>query len=239
MDKKAVIGLSHLLTIQRSMEVIANNLANVSTPAFKRESVRFEEFLKSASNRGDKSQATSLVRAAGTIRDLSQGRLVPTGAAFDLAISGRGFFAVQTAGGERYTRNGHLSLDANGQIVTDAGNLLLGDSGPVVIPVDSGDIHVASDGTVSGKQGQIAKLRLVEFASEIAMRKESASLYASNETPRSATNAEIVQGMLESSNVEPVVEITRMIEAMRAYEMTAGLLKDKKTNALERLSTFK
>ena len=243
MDNAALISLSYQVAAYRSMEVIANNLANLSTPAYKRESVKFEQLVQQVqpADAASGPQTLSFVRDAGVVRDASEGRFDTTGAPYDLAISGKGYFVVQTAGGERYTRNGHFTLNADGVIVTGEGDPLLSDGGPVTIAVDDGDITIGADGTVSGKQGQIAKLRLVDFADERALRKTGASLYTTSQAAVPATEAKLSQGMLESSNVQPVLEISRMIEVMRAYEATATLSKsadDLKRQAIQKLGAI-
>ena len=242
MDNALLVSLSQQLAAYRSMDVIANNLANLSTPAFKREAVKFEEFVQQVQPSEDQTGArtVSFVKDTGVVRDLSEGRMETTRAPFDLAINGKGYFAVQTAAGERYTRNGHLALNADGELVTDTGDPILGDGGPITITVDDGDVHIAADGTVSGAKGQIGKLRVVDFANERALQKEGASLYATDESPTAAANTKIVQGMLESSNVEPVIEISHMIEVMRAYQATATLSQseeDLKRQAIDKLGT--
>jgi len=242
MDNTLLVSLSHQIAAYRSMDVIANNLANLSTPAFKREAVKFEEFVQQVQPSEDQTGArtVSFVKDTGVVRDLSEGRMETTRAPFDLAINGKGYFAVQTAAGERYTRNGHLALNADGELVTDTGDPILGDGGPITITVDDGDVHIAADGTVSGAKGQIGKLRVVDFANERALQKEGASLYATDESPTAAANTKIVQGMLESSNVEPVIEISHMIEVMRAYQATATLSQseeDLKRQAIDKLGT--
>ena len=225
MDNTLLVGLSQQLAAYRSMDVIANNLANLSTPAFKRETAKFEEFVQQVQPSEGQTgpQTVSFVKDAGVVRDLSEGHLETTGAPFDLAINGKGYFVVQTSAGERYTRNGHLSLNSDGQLVTDSGDPVAGDGGPVTITADDGQVHIAADGTVSGKQGQIGKLRLVNFANERALVKEGASLYSTSQSATTADGAKIAQGMLESSNVEPVIEISHMIDVMRAYQATANL----------------
>ncbi len=242
MDNASLITLSYQMAAFRSMDVIANNIANVSTPGFKRESTKFEELVQRVKPTEDKGSPRSLsfVRDAGVLRDLSGGRFESTAAPFDLAINGKGYFAVQTAAGERYTRNGHFTLNADGIIVTGEGDPLLGDGGPITVAVDDGDISIGPDGTVSGRQGQLAKVRLVNFPNERALTKQGASLYSTNQTPVAATNVTISQGMLESSNVQPVVEISRMIEVMRSYEATANLAKsadDLKRQAVQKLGS--
>jgi flagellar basal-body rod protein FlgF len=242
MDHVSLLSLSYQLAAFRSIDVIANNIANVSTPGFKRESVKFEEYLQNVRPaEGQKgTQQMSFVKDAGVLRDLSGGRLETTGAPFDLAINGNGYFAIQTPQGERYTRNGHFTLNAEGIVVTQQGDPLLGDGGPITIAPDDGDISFGTDGTISGKQGQLGKVRMVDFANQRELQKQGDSLYSTTQAANPATGATLSQGMLESSNVQPVVEISRMIEIMRAYEATSTLEKgssDMKRQAIQKLGT--
>jgi flagellar basal-body rod protein FlgF len=242
MDNTSLVSLSYQLAAYRSMDVIANNIANISTPGYKRESVKFEELVEQAkpSDAQQGSQTISFVRDAGITRDISGGQLEHTGASLDLALNGLGYFAIQTSGGERYTRNGHFTLNAEGTIVTESGDPLQGDGGAITITSDDGAISFAADGTISGKQGQIGKLRLVDFANPRDLQKQGDNLYATSQTPNAASNAVVSQGMLEGSNVQPVVEIARMIEVMRSYESTMSLEKsasDMKRQAVQKLAT--
>ena len=231
MDNTLLVNLSQQLAASRSMEVIANNLANMSTPAFKRESMKFEELVAQVRPaEGETSpQAVSFVQDKGVMRDLNGGRIEKTGNPFDLALNGNGYFVVQTPNGNEYTRNGHFTLDASGQIVTEDGNPVLGQGGPVTVTPNDGDIHIAADGTVTGKNGQLGQIQVVDFANDRALEKQGASLYTTTQAPTTPTNVTISQGMLESSNVEPVIEITHMIEVMRAYQASVSLNQSQET----------
>lgn len=225
MDNTLLIGLSHQIAAYRSMDVIANNIANASTPGYKRESVKFEEYVENAPPVEGQDAQTSLsfVQDAGTGRDLGEGPIEKTSAPFDLAINGPGYFTVKTANGDRYTRNGHFTLDSEGRLATQDGDLLQGEGGEITVTSDDGDIQIADDGTITGAKGQLGKLKLVQFDNEPALQKQGASLYATNQQPKTVESPNIKQGALESSNVEPVVEISHMLEVTRAYEMTANL----------------
>lgn len=169
-------------------------------------------------------QTLSFVQDSGIVRDLSEGRMETTNAPFDFAIHGKGYFVVQTPNGERYTRAGHFTLNDSGQLVTSNGDAVQGDGGPITITPDDGEVHFAADGTISGKNGQIGRLRIVDFQNPRAMLKEGASLYNANgQSPVSADSFQLQSGMIETSNVEPVIEISHMIEVMRAYQATATL----------------
>jgi flagellar basal-body rod protein FlgF len=243
MDNSLLVSLSQQLAAYRAMDVISNNLANVSTPGFKRETAKFEEYI-SQQQPGDGQkglQPISFVKDAGLLRDTGQGNIEHTGAPFDVAIAGKGFFAVQTSNGIRYTRDGHFSLDASGQIVNSDGYALQGDGGAITVTPDDGDIQIAPDGTVSGRTGQLAKIKVADFANEAAMTKEGRNLYNTSQTPTTPDRITLRQGMLESSNVQPVVEISHMIEVMRAYEATATLSKnqeDMMRDAIDKLGSM-
>ena len=228
MDNSLLVSLSQQLAAFRSMDVIANNLANVSTPGYKRETARFEEYMEQVRPaEGQKgTQSVSFVKDAGNLRDLSQGELTHTGAPLDVAINGNGYFQVQTPAGMRYTRDGHFSLDANGQLVTSEGYPVQGDGGAITITPDAGDINIGTDGTISsvvnGNINQLGKLGVVDFGNDSALTKQGSNLYSTTQAATPGT-ASVQQGMLEGSNVQPVIEITHMIDVTRAYQMTATL----------------
>lgn len=244
MDNSLLVSLSQQIAAFRAIDVIANNLANVSTPGFKRESAKFEEYVANVRpGEGQRGvQTVSFVKDAGMMRDVSQGNVEQTGAPYDIAIAGKGYFAVQTPAGMRYTRDGHFSLDASGNLVTSQGYQVQGDGGAITITPNDGDINIAPDGTISsvvrGVGNQLAKLKLVDFASPTALTKQGAGLYSTSQIPTTPATVNLRQGALEASNVQPVLEISHMIEVMRAYEATATLSKsqeDMMRQAIEKL----
>jgi flagellar basal-body rod protein FlgF len=246
MDSTMLVSLSHQVAVYQAMDSIANNLANVSTPAYQRETPTFEEFVSQVQPTEGESgtQNVSYAAETGTVRDLSEGPIESTGGRFDFAIKGKGYFAIQTADGERYTRNGHFTLDQNGVLTTQNGDQVETDSGPLSLTPQDLDVTVSGDGTVSatisGTQAELGKLKVVSFDNERAMQKQGSSLYSTDQTPNGAPpNVKIEQGMLEGSNVQPVVEISHMIELMRAYQATANLSQSQetmKTQALDKLA---
>jgi flagellar basal-body rod protein FlgF len=242
MDNTLLIGLSQQVASYNSMDVISSNLANVSTPGFKRESTKFEEYISRAQpGEGENGpQSVSLVQQAGTMRDMTGGRIEMTKSPYDIALNGKGYFVVQTANGPRYTRNGHFTLDAGGRLVTGDGDPVQGDGGDITVSPDDGIPHVAQDGTVAGLKGQIGKLQIVQFDNETPLVKQGSSLYATTQPAQPATNAKLQQGAIESSNVEPVIEISHMIEIMRAYQATATLTQsqeDLKRAAIDKIAS--
>lgn len=244
MDNTLLVCLSHQLVKQRAMDVIANNIANVNTSAYRREEAKFDEYVHASkpSQWQKGAQGIGFVVNPGSVRDMTEGRIEQTGNTLDVAINGNGYFVVQTPRGDRYTRDGHFTLNAEGQITTQSGDIVLSDGGPVTIANEDGDVLIGPDGTVTGDQGQMARLRVVQFADERAMTKEGNDVYATTQTPQTAeTDFQLQQGMLERSNIEPITEMTNMIDVMRTYQAVSNLITTQeslKRNAIDKLSSI-
>jgi flagellar basal-body rod protein FlgF len=217
MDTTTYVALSGQFARDQEMAVMANNIANMSSPGFKAERMMFSEYLAQT----PAGNAISYVTQAGNNHDMSQGPLSQTGNPLDVALNGDGWLAITTSNGTSYTRDGHLQLDAQGELITSNGNLLQGDGGaPIVVPPNSGTITIAPDGTVSTQQGTIGHIPVVAFANPQAMTAEANGLYDTTEAPQPVTNTQIMQGALEGSNIQPVLAITRLMNAAR--EMTSA-----------------
>jgi len=223
MENALLVGLSAQMALRRNMEIIANNLANASTSGFKREAPVFEELLVPVEDDAAAMREVSFVRDWGVLRDMTAGPLLQTGSSLDVALEGDGFFVVRTAAGERYTRDGHLKLDAQGRLITADGDPILSDGGEITIPPGQSDIKIARDGTVSTLEGQVGKFRVVKLPTG-SLTKEGKNLYNADAPPTPAENTRVLQGMIERSNVEPVVEMTQMIEVLRAYQHSTEAL---------------
>ncbi len=250
MENALLIGLSRQMVLERQMDVVANNLANVNTNGFKADASLFEEFLRSGAHEDNfvgSDRAISYVQDRGTYRDLTQGPLQATNNPLDLAIDGNAFLVVQSQGGERYTRDGGLHLNNQGQLVTVAGDPVLGDSGPIVLQSTDHDVNVSPDGTVTVLEGLNTtdsirgKLRLVSFADAQKLLKEGSNLYSAGEggLPQADVKSQVRQGFIEKSNVSSVGEMTRMMEVTRAYTQVATLLQqqsDLHKNAIQQLA---
>jgi len=214
MSGAALSSLQVQMTLSRKMNIIADNLANMSTPGFKAEMLAiFPDSDGLAPS--DKRYAVPL----GIARDTREGNLSQTGNALDLAIQGRGFFVVQTPEGERYTRNGRFSLDAQGQLVNSNGLAVLGDSGaPITFPTEAGKLSVSPDGTISAATGEIATIGIVAFENERQLVRVSNGLFKADAPPKPAEKALVVQGSIEESNVQAVIQITEMMKVTRGYQ---------------------
>jgi len=226
MENTSLVGVSHQAALRRQMETIAHNIANMNTTGYKSERMMFVDHLVRNPG-GDqlKDPKLSFVRDVATVRDLSSGDMQHTGNPLDLAIEGDGFFVVQTPDGDRYTRNGRLRMDETGQVVTDHGLPVLTSGGqPLVLSSTDTEIAVSRDGTISSENGVLGRFRVVRFDNQQNLRMVSAGLMSSEEAPQEMDTPLIVQGMLEGSNVESVVEMERMISVHRAYESTQKLI---------------
>lgn len=225
MENALLVGLTAQMALRRNMEIIANNLANVSTSGFKRESPVFEELLVPVD--GDTTDSSvkevSFVKNWGVLRDMSVGSLAQTGSPLDVAIEAKGFFVVNTAAGERYTRDGHFKIDSEGRIVTADGDPVSSEGGEITIPRGQTEIKIANDGTVSTERGVAGKFRIVDLP-QGSLKKEGKNLYSADAPPIEPEKTSVLQGMIERSNVEPVFEMTKMIEVLRAYQHSTETL---------------
>jgi flagellar basal-body rod protein FlgF len=228
MENALLIGLSRQVALGRELDVIANNMANVTTNGFKAREARFREYLMpvaSAEAFPTPDRRLSYVVDAGTPLDASTGAIERTGNPLDAAIRGDGFFAVQTPAGERYTRNGAFTVNAQGQLVTSDGHPVLGDNGPITFSPQEADAAIAADGTVTTNQGQRGKLRLVRFVDPQVLRNEGANLFASPVPPQPAgPSSSLEGGAIERSNVKPILEMSRLVDVNRAYTSVAGMM---------------
>lgn len=268
MDKGIYTALSGGLAKSREVELIANNLANATTPGFKRDTGTFNEYLTElrrndtadgvnreinaitdpdARVTGDK----SFVEMDAVYTDFRQGQLTRTGRSLDMGIEGNGFFEVLTPGGLRYTRAGNFSIDPEGRLVTVNGYPVLSKAAqgqaagasiqtigvppapgqPVptrdprpedrIIRLQQAPVEITEEGIIRQNGGEVARLQVEEFQEPQWLEKVGHTYYR-NVNPRNLKNGDVTskvhQGFIEGSNVNPVSEMTRLIEATRSYE---------------------
>lgn len=235
MENAGYVALSSQMVLQNQMDVIANNIANLNTPSYKAEELVFVEYMTKTED-----GTVSFVQDLATVRDVAPGPLAPTHGPLDLALPGDGYFTVETPNGTRYTRTGNFALNAAGEIVNADGHRLLGaGGGPLVLPPEATSIHVARDGTVSSEQGNVGRIQVVDFPDEQALTRLSGGLYdAGPVQPTPIADPQIVQGMIEGSNVVGVLEITRMIGTLRSYQAAQSLVEEQnqiQEQAIQRL----
>ena len=249
MENALLIGLSRQTVLERQLDVVANNIANVNTTGFKADQSLFQEYLMPGAHEDNfvgRDRRESYVQDRGTYRDFSQGAAEQTKNPLDVAIQGNGFLVVQTAAGERYTRDGGLQLNNQGQLVTAEGDQVLGTAGPITFQPTDHDVNISPDGTVTVQEGNNrldalrGKLRLVSFADAQRLLKEGSNLYsAAAGDAQPDLKSTIEQGYLEKSNVNAVAEMSHMIEVTRAYTQIATMLNqesDLHKTAIEQLA---
>ena len=245
---------------QWRLDAVANNLSNVNTDSYKRDVASFKAFPQMLLRRMDddgvylhpfgSADAAPIMGKLGTGVELNelftnfdQGAPKETSSDFDLMLEGKGFFAVATPYGERYTRNGSFILGVEGMLVTKEGYPLLGENGPIHVKANNFQVDVEGRVWVNaiyqdedpynlvGRESNsweepvlLDIIKIVEFELERYLEKQGASLYRESFTSGPAMIAsedrrpKILQGFLEASNVDPVVEMVKMIEINRAYE---------------------
>jgi flagellar basal-body rod protein FlgF len=230
------------------VDVIANNLANASTTGFKRDLALFQSSRTydvdhgGSEPPGNQNVFSGGVSKAQIATDFSNGPLVRTGGAYDVALTGHGFFQVSDGQQKYLTRNGQFTVAANGDLVTQGSRMRVQSSvgGPISIPAEATRIEIANDGTLSaidndGNRNQIGRLALVQPASESQLQKAGNSLYRTEGAVSPAgPDLQVKQGYVESSGINALNEMVQMIQASRAVEANVNMIKFQ-DDALDRL----
>lgn len=226
MSNISYVSLSQATALERMLTMAAHNLANATTAGFK----SMHPLLESVEDTSTENPI-SYVLDRGTFLDLKNGPLVPTGNPLDVAVSGEGWMAFQLENGETaYSRHGRLVVDVDGQLKTAAGRPLLdAGGGPITLPEGIGqNIRITSGGTITDPTGAVLGtigVHLIEQGSQ--MQPLGGGMYITPSdaaAPQISTNPQIKQGFIESSNVEAVLEMTRLIDIQRAYENSVKLM---------------
>jgi flagellar basal-body rod protein FlgF len=230
MDAKTIAISSSLNALTKEYETITNNLANSNTVGFKRQCNSFTKSLNELQGNGSDGGTVN------TAFDFSQGSLTFTGSRFDMSLSGKGFFEVETPEGPLYTRNGLFQLNGQGHLVDMEGRTIAGKDGPLAFPQDmsAADMHVSEDGVIRVKNNTIGKLKLVDFgADEAKLTPVGKNCFAAPQslTGEEAKAAIVKQGYQESSNVSVVEEMVDLITITRLYQTNMKLLSNNSDNS--------
>lgn len=226
MENTSYIALSRQTALWRQLDVVANNMANANTPAYKGEQMMFREYLMDTrSSTRATGTKLSFVQDMGVLRDTREGPLTKTDNPLDVGLHGDGYYQIETQAGMRYTRNGHFRMDEAGMLVNSQGFAVMDASdNPIIFAPNETRIEIAGDGTVSTETGVVAQLKVVRFANEQNLRKAGDSLYETSDEPEVVQRPQVVQGMMEESNVQPVIEITKMTELLRQYQAAQQMI---------------
>jgi flagellar basal body rod protein FlgG len=210
--------------LTQEYETITHNLANVSTAGYKRRCNAFSKSLdEQMTGTGTETYSPGNIELNSSL-DFSQGNFFETGRSLDFAISGKGFFVIETPNGPLYTRNGIFQRNQNGQIINPQGQIVAGEGGPITIPSDVGvsQVSVSNDGSISAGGITIGKFQLVDFGdNEAKLVPTGDSCYRmpdENIQPVAAENSIVKQGRQELSNVKMIEELVDMIMVSRLYE---------------------
>jgi len=216
------LGAAALNALERWQDATSQNIASSSTPGFRKREVEFSVqnggTLPTGASRSI--QQTQFPTSQVSVSYVP-GQFVGTGRDLDIAIRGQGFFEVQTADGNRaYTRNGSFYTNSDRNLVDAQGNMLLGEGGaPIQLLPDGGPLSISSDGTLSQNGQQVGMLTIQNFDNTQSLTPLSGGLFLANgATPTTVANPELMQGSLETSNVQPVGEMINLVQISRAYE---------------------
>lgn len=221
MDNQGYITLTRQMGLMREMQIVANNIANAATTGYRQEGMLFSEFVQGVDG------GASLSMGQGNVGKTSydQGTLTQTNGTFDFAIEGNAYFLIQTPAGERLTRAGSFSPSAAGDLVNNDGLSVLDAGGaPVFVPPDAESISVAADGTISADGQLLGQIGMVVPNDPMDMIREDGVMFRTDAGFEPSETARLVQGFVENSNVEPILQIARMVEVQRAYEMGQSFL---------------
>lgn len=229
MNSGMYAALSGNITALQKLDVQANNLANLNTPGFKRDRLVFGNILASVNNptqAGAPLTDTPVLATVTQATDHSSGSISQTGNTFDMALDGDGFFAVNTPNGKAYTRQGNFHQDSSGRLVTGDGYEVLGGGGPIVI--NGGRLDIDHEGKVLVDGQQVAVLDVVDFQKPYRLQKAASALFVQtpgDPPPQPARNTRVMQGSLENSNVNPILEMVQLIETSRYFESCSKAVK--------------
>ena len=245
MELTSNVALSYLSAKQRALDVMAGNLANASTTGFKAERMLFSDWL--APQRGtDGSRGTkpvAFVQDRATWREEQEGTLQHTGNPLDLAISGTGYFTVDTPRGPRLTRAGRFAPQPDGTIANERGEALLDVAGQR-IRVSAADVSltVTADGSLSSENGPLGRIGVVQPQDPAKLQAEGSTVLRADTPTAPVATPKVVQGVLEDSNVQPILEMTRMMDGLRSFQMTAQMVEaegQRMQSAIDKLSQQK
>lgn len=241
MEMPTYVALSRMDAQSRALDVVADNIANMSTPGFKSTHALFNDWLDVQRNvdapAGGRVVAFTQDRA--TYRDAQQGTLTHTGNPLDLALGGDGFFTVNTPRGPRLTRAGRFSPSADGTLVDEQGNGVLDAQGkPIRLDPTATSVTITADGTISTQNGQIGKIGVVQPDDVNKLQAEGGRLFAANTPTTPVAKPAIVQGAVEDSNVQSIVEITRMMSMLREFEFTTQFIQGESDRQMKAIDTL-
>lgn len=243
MDNINYIALSRQMALWKQMDAVSNNMANMNTAGFKQDDTLFASYLvQTPEAAGIGSAPLYFTEDFGTFQNFAAGAIVETGNTFDVAIEGDAFFCVETSAGEMYTRKGQFALNADGQIVTNDGAVVLSENNePFFIAPGEREVVITESGDVMTENGVIGRLKLAHFADNQKLLKVAGTMFenvAGNEMQVGTDNVRIAQGAIEKSNVNPIEEMTKLIKVQRSYEYVQQMIDNEHERLSNTISTY-
>ena len=224
MENSIFIGLSRQMALRKSMDIISHNVANMNTTGFRAQDMSFHEYVSETHGQYGKHKGVSMVDSGKPYLSAKAGPIKHTGSDFDIALNGPGFLEVKAPDGTTaYTRAGNLTMNADGTLTTRSGHILVGD---ITIPENSTAIAIDENGIISNQDGEIGKLSLVEFEDVQSLKPLGDTLYSSEGANKPAEKTRVLQGSLEGSNVNGVVEMTKMISTLRNFQSSHKMVSE-------------
>jgi flagellar basal-body rod protein FlgF len=221
MDNGVYIALSRQLALFRDMELTAGNIANANTTGYQSSHLMFTSFLVDDA----KGSKMNFAHDISNYRNTDKGSFQVTNNPLDIAIEGKGYFAVETPLGVRYTRAGNLQVDGNNILVTTEGYPVLDQNNQrIVFDETGGAVTIGSAGNISIEGQELGTINVVEFENQQLLERVGDRLFATDATPTISDSSTVLQGVLESSNVQSVRELTHMIDVSRSVSSTAKLI---------------
>lgn len=217
------VSLSSQVAVRTQLDVIANNVANMNTAGYKANTMLFESAMEKVSRAKD--GRVDFVMDRLTYSDFSDGGARKTDNPLDIAIDGEGFFQVMTEDGPRYTRDGRLARDVDGRLVSLAGHPVTTEAGnEIMVPDDAAWIEIGIDGSVVADGEDLGRIGVFAANEPELMSRDGGLLYAAGDAVLEAqAQPRVLQGMVEDSNVNPILEMTRLIDVNRSYAMAEKL----------------
>lgn len=217
---------SRALGQQNAMDATSSNVANANTHGYRRQEVDFQELIGGTPAR----PAGRFTQDMGFRSNFEQGGMDPTGNPLDLALNGEGMFGIEVDGEVQYTRNGQFNIDVNGALVTGDGMPVLNvGGGEIVLPTDATNINITADGTITADGELVDQVGVYEFPENAALIRigENRFINANNDVEEAQPGtAQVLQGMLETSNVNSVMETVKMTEILRSYQSTQRIIQN-------------
>lgn len=228
MDSGLYAACSGLIARTQSIDILANNLANLNTTGYKRETQFYDALTAAAKGSGKLGALNGAINQFGVLSGqslvMTPGNMQQTGNPLDVAIAGSGFFVVNTPAGVRYTRNGGFSLNSAGQLVAGDGSPVMGINGAMTLP--PGHVDISSDGTISVAGTMVGKLQLVDFPPKTHLKEDGGSNFSAPAgTAQPLLNPHVRQGTLESSNVNAVEAEVDLVSLQRHSDFLTKAIK--------------